>query len=191
MQPKIVFGAAQKTQSVASTNYVNITGSRCFVLSWAWGKPKAQQRNSGRELSPAASSDPRFTVSPFSGGVAVRPGMAMLLRRRLPLLRLLRPLHTESAASTSSSSTPPPPPPPFQKPHAAAVEPGSRRLRFPNATPVESVRGASKLFSTAAYLALGAAAALASLPVAFADSNEQVLFSGFSVRFFFLEVRFA
>ncbi|CAD6249551.1 unnamed protein product [Miscanthus lutarioriparius] len=96
--------------------------------------------------------------------------MAMLLRRRLPLLRLLRLLHAESAASTSSFSTPPPS---LQKPHATAVGPGSRRLRFPNATPVESVRGASKSSSAAAYLAIGAAAALASLPVAYADSNEQ------------------
>jgi len=75
------------------------------------------------------------------------------------------------------------------------VGPGSRRLRFPNATPVESVRGASKSSSAAAYLAIGAAAALASLPVAYADSNEQVLFIGFSIaRFFFcaiLGVRFA
>ncbi|KAG0534202.1 hypothetical protein BDA96_04G259400 [Sorghum bicolor] len=96
--------------------------------------------------------------------------MAMLLRRRLPLLRLLRLLHTESAASTSLSSTPPPP---LQKPHAAVVGLGSRRLRFPNATPAESVSRASKSSSAAAYLAIGAAAALASLPVAYADSNEQ------------------
>ena len=109
--------------------------------------------------------------------------MAMLLRRRLPLLRLLRLLHAESAASTSSFSTPPPS---LQKPHATAVGPGSRRLRFPNATPVESVRGASKSSSAAAYLAIGAAAALASLPVAYADSNEQVLFIGFSIAQFFL-----
>lgn len=51
--------------------------------------------------------------------------------------------------------------------------PRSRRLRFPNATPVESGRGAGKSSPAAAYLALGAAAALASLPVAYADSNEQ------------------
>jgi len=50
---------------------------------------------------------------------------------------------------------------------------GSRRLRFPNATPAESVSRASKSSSAAAYLAIGAAAALASLPVAYADSNEQ------------------
>lgn len=58
--------------------------------------------------------------------------------------------------------------------------PRSRRLRFPNAAPVESGRGAGKSSPAAAYLAMGAAAALASLPVAYADSNEQVLSIGFS-----------
>ncbi|WVZ73733.1 hypothetical protein U9M48_022011 [Paspalum notatum var. saurae] len=99
--------------------------------------------------------------------------MAMLLRRRLPLLRLLRALHTESAASTSSSY---PPPPPLQNPRAAAspsAAAGSRRLGFLGATPLASARGASRPSSAAAYLAVGAAAALASLPVAYADGNEQ------------------
>ncbi|KAL6912157.1 hypothetical protein ACP4OV_000962 [Aristida adscensionis] len=97
--------------------------------------------------------------------------MAMLLRRRLPLARLLRALQTESAASTTSSSSPPPP---LQKPPAAAspsVAPGSR-LGFLSATPLASARGGSAS-SSAAYLAIGGAAALASLPVAFADANEQ------------------
>ncbi|OEL20949.1 hypothetical protein BAE44_0018032 [Dichanthelium oligosanthes] len=100
--------------------------------------------------------------------------MAMLLRRRLPLLRLLRPLHTESAAALASSSSTPPRP--LQKPHAAAspsVAPGSRRLGFLNATPLASARGTSASSSAAAYLAIGAAAALASLPVVYADGNEQ------------------
>ncbi|RLM80973.1 katanin p60 ATPase-containing subunit A-like 1 isoform X1 [Panicum miliaceum] len=100
--------------------------------------------------------------------------MAMLLRRRLPLLRILRQLHTESAASASSSSSAPLPP--LQKPHAAAspsVAPGSRRLGFLNARPLASARGASASFSSAAYLAIGAAAALASLPVVYADGNDQ------------------
>ncbi|XP_039773235.1 uncharacterized protein LOC120641254 [Panicum virgatum] len=100
--------------------------------------------------------------------------MAMLLRRRLPVLRLLRPLHTESAASASSSSSAPLPP--LQKPHAAAspsVAPGSRRLGLLNATPLASARGASASSSSAAYLAIGAAAALATLPVVYADGNEQ------------------
>jgi len=100
--------------------------------------------------------------------------MAMLLRRRLPVLRLLRPLHTESAASASSSSSAPLPP--LQKPHAAAspsVAPGSRRLGFLNATPLASARGASASSSSSAYLAIGAAAALATLPVVYADGNEQ------------------
>nr|CAB3447887.1 unnamed protein product [Digitaria exilis] len=99
--------------------------------------------------------------------------MAMLLRRRLPLVRLLRQLHTDSVASASSSSAPPPPLP---KPHAAAspsVAPGSRRLGFLNPTPLASARAASASSSAAAYLAVGAAAALASLPVAYADGNEQ------------------
>nr|CAB3451038.1 unnamed protein product [Digitaria exilis] len=99
--------------------------------------------------------------------------MAILLRRRLPLLRLLRQLHTDSVASASSSSAPPPPLP---KPHAAAspsVAPGSRRLGFLNPTPLASARAASGSSSAAAYLAVGAAAALASLPVAYADGNEQ------------------
>jgi len=107
--------------------------------------------------------------------------MAMLLRRRLPVLRLLRPLHTESAASASSSSSAPLPP--LQKPHAAAlpsVAPGSRRLGFLNATPLASARGASASSSSAAYLAIGAAAALATLPVVYADGNEQVVIFGFS-----------
>jgi phage-related minor tail protein len=100
--------------------------------------------------------------------------MAMLLRRRLPLLRLLRQLHTESVTSASSSTTPPLP---LQKPPAAAspyVAPGSRRLGFLNATPLASAHGASASSSAAAYLAVGAAAALASLQVAYADGNEQV-----------------
>ncbi|KAJ1280976.1 hypothetical protein BS78_04G273500 [Paspalum vaginatum] len=99
--------------------------------------------------------------------------MAMLLRRRLPLLRLLRALHTESAVSTSSSY---PPPPPLQNPRAAAspaVAAGSRRLGFLDATPLASAPGASRSSSAAAYLAVGAVAALASLPVAYADGNEQ------------------
>jgi len=107
--------------------------------------------------------------------------MAMLLRRRLPLRRLLRPLHTESAASASSSSSAPLPP--LQKPHAAAspsVAPGSRRLGLLNATPLASARGASASSSSAAYLAIGAAAALATLPVVYADGNEQVVIFGFS-----------
>uniref|UniRef100_A0A0A9CPU4 Uncharacterized protein n=1 Tax=Arundo donax TaxID=35708 RepID=A0A0A9CPU4_ARUDO len=99
--------------------------------------------------------------------------MAMLLRRRLPLFRRLRPPLAESAAFTSSSS----PPPPLQTPPAAAtpaVVLGSR-LGFLNATPLASARGpsASSSASAAAYLAIGAAAALASLPVAYADGNEQ------------------
>ena len=94
--------------------------------------------------------------------------MAMLLRRRLPLIRLLRPLQTLAAASTASS----PQLPPLQKPVAAAtaaspsVALGSR-LGLPGARPRASASNAS------AFLAAGAAAALAMLPtVAYADANE-------------------
>ncbi|CAO2047558.1 unnamed protein product, partial [Urochloa humidicola] len=113
---------------------------------------------------------PRDPKPLFPGG---EPGMALLLRRRVPLLRLLRQLHTESVASTSSSSTLPPP---LQNPRGAAsppVAPGSRRLGFLNATPLASAHRASTSSSAAAYLAIGAAAALASLPVVYADGNEQ------------------
>ncbi|XP_062220242.1 uncharacterized protein LOC133919762 isoform X2 [Phragmites australis] len=99
--------------------------------------------------------------------------MAMLLHRRLPLARLLRPPQIESAAFASSSS----PSPPLQTPLAAAspsVMLGSR-LGFLNATPLASAQGpsVSSSASAAAYLAIGAAAALASLPVAYADGNGQ------------------
>ncbi|KAL6633574.1 hypothetical protein ACP70R_026245 [Stipagrostis hirtigluma subsp. patula] len=99
--------------------------------------------------------------------------MAMLLRRRLPLVRLLRPLQTESAAYNTTSSSPPPP---LQKPPAAASPSAALgpRLGFLNAKPLASARGASaSASSSAAYLAVGAAAALASLSVAYADANEQ------------------
>ncbi|KAF0932585.1 hypothetical protein E2562_010463 [Oryza meyeriana var. granulata] len=96
--------------------------------------------------------------------------MAMLLRRRLPLVRLLRPLQTEATASTTST-----PPPPLQNRPAAAppsVALGSR-LGFSGA-PRASAREASAS-TTAAFLAAGAAAALASLPAAYADANEGVV----------------
>ncbi|TVU28465.1 hypothetical protein EJB05_19982 [Eragrostis curvula] len=102
--------------------------------------------------------------------------MAMLLRRRLPLLRLIRPLQAASAPFTSSFSSGPLPP--LQKPPVTAsssVKLGSR-LGFLNARPLASARGdssSSSSYSTAACLAIGAAAALSSLPVAYADANEQ------------------
>uniref|UniRef100_A0A0E0K0W0 AAA+ ATPase domain-containing protein n=1 Tax=Oryza punctata TaxID=4537 RepID=A0A0E0K0W0_ORYPU len=93
--------------------------------------------------------------------------MAMLLRRRLPLARLLRPLQTEAAVSTTTS------PPPLQNRPAAASPSHAlgSRLGFSNGVRGASAREASA-FTTAAFLAAGAAAALASLPVAYADANE-------------------
>ncbi|KAK3159054.1 hypothetical protein QOZ80_2AG0145080 [Eleusine coracana subsp. coracana] len=98
----------------------------------------------------------------------------MLLRRRLPLLRLMRPLQAASAPYSSAAG----PLPALQKPPvttSSSVELGSR-LGFLNAAPLASARGESapsSSYSTAAYLAIGAAAALGSLPVAYADANEQ------------------
>ncbi|XP_051192602.1 uncharacterized protein [Lolium perenne] len=97
--------------------------------------------------------------------------MAMLLRRRIPLFRLLRPLQTVAAASTTTA--PSPQLPPLQNPvtAAAAASPSvalGSRLGFPSATPRTSAS------SAAAFLAAGAAAALAMLPtVAYADANEE------------------
>ncbi|CAM0944258.1 unnamed protein product [Alopecurus aequalis] len=97
--------------------------------------------------------------------------MAMLLRRRLPLTRLIRPLQTVAAASTTTASSPQLPP--LQNPIAAAASPsvalGSRLgLGLPSARPRVSAS------SAAAFLAAGAAAALAALPtVACADANEE------------------
>uniref|UniRef100_A0ACD5YTN2 Uncharacterized protein n=1 Tax=Avena sativa TaxID=4498 RepID=A0ACD5YTN2_AVESA len=96
--------------------------------------------------------------------------MAMLLRRRLPLLRLLRPLQTVAGASTTAALSPQLPSLQTPVPAAAAspsVALGSR-LGFPNARPHASAS------SAAAFLAAGAAAALAMLPtVAYADANEE------------------
>jgi len=96
--------------------------------------------------------------------------MAMLLRRRLPLLRLLRPLQTVAGASTTTALSPQLPSLQTPVPAAAAspsVALGSR-LGFPSARPHASVS------SAAAFLAAGAAAALAMLPtVAYADANEE------------------
>uniref|UniRef100_A0A0D9VKU2 AAA+ ATPase domain-containing protein n=1 Tax=Leersia perrieri TaxID=77586 RepID=A0A0D9VKU2_9ORYZ len=94
-------------------------------------------------------------------------GMAMLLRRRLPLVRLLRPLHTEAAASATSS-------PPLQSRPAAAAPSVARgsRLGFLRGAPTASAREGSAS-TTSAFLAAGAAAALASMPVvAYADASE-------------------
>ncbi|KAI4967399.1 hypothetical protein ZWY2020_027872 [Hordeum vulgare] len=93
----------------------------------------------------------------------------MLLRRRLPVTRLLRQLQTGAAAASTTSSSPPPPP--LQKPIAASASPSTTqgsRLGFPNA---KSRASSSK---SAAFLAAGAAAALAALPVvSYADANEE------------------
>uniref|UniRef100_A0A0D9YY14 AAA+ ATPase domain-containing protein n=1 Tax=Oryza glumipatula TaxID=40148 RepID=A0A0D9YY14_9ORYZ len=94
--------------------------------------------------------------------------MAMLLRRRLPLARLLRPLQAEAAASTTSS------PPPLQNRPAAASPSHAlgSRLGFLNGVPGAPGAREASAFTTAGFLAAGAAAALASLPVAYADANE-------------------
>lgn len=96
--------------------------------------------------------------------------MAMLLRRRLPLARLLRPLQAEAAASTTSS------PPPLQNRPAAASPSHAlgSRLGFLNGVPGAPGAREASAFTTAGFLAAGAAAALASLPVAYADANEVV-----------------
>ncbi|KAM0927227.1 hypothetical protein ACQ4PT_003294 [Festuca glaucescens] len=96
--------------------------------------------------------------------------MAMLLRRRHPLARLLRPLQTVAAASTTTA--PSPQLSPLQNPvTAAATSPSvvlGSRLGLPSATPLASAS------SAAAFLAAGAVAALAMLPtVAYADGNEE------------------
>jgi hypothetical protein len=100
--------------------------------------------------------------------------MAMLLSRRLPLLRLTRPLQAASAPYTSAASGPIPP---LQRPPVTTSSSATlgSRLGFPNATPLASARGDSVSSSSfAAYLTIGAAAALAAMPVAYADANEQV-----------------
>ncbi|KAG8072336.1 hypothetical protein GUJ93_ZPchr0006g43279 [Zizania palustris] len=103
--------------------------------------------------------------------------MVMLLRRRLPLVlppRLFQRLQTEAAAAAAPTSRSSPPPPPLQKRPAAAapsVALGSR-LGFLNGILRNSAREAPA-FATAAFLAVGAAAALASLPVVHADANEE------------------
>uniref|UniRef100_A0A453PL86 ATPase AAA-type core domain-containing protein n=1 Tax=Aegilops tauschii subsp. strangulata TaxID=200361 RepID=A0A453PL86_AEGTS len=104
-------------------------------------------------------------------------GTAMLLRRRLPATRLLRQLQTGAAAASTTTSSPPPPPP-LQKPIAASASASpstalGSRLGFPNA---KSRASSSR---SAAFLAAGAAAALASLPVvAYADANEEGVADG-------------
>ncbi|KAB8088838.1 hypothetical protein EE612_013580 [Oryza sativa] len=102
--------------------------------------------------------------------------MAMLLRRRLPLARLLRPLQAEAAASTTSS------PPPLQNRPAAASPSHAlgSRLGFLNGVPGAPGARDASAFTTAGFLAAGAAAALASLPVAYADANEGVVDSAVS-----------
>ncbi|XP_020168989.3 uncharacterized protein [Aegilops tauschii subsp. strangulata] len=101
----------------------------------------------------------------------------MLLRRRLPATRLLRQLQTGAAAASTTTSSPPPPPP-LQKPIAASASASpstalGSRLGFPNA---KSRASSSR---SAAFLAAGAAAALASLPVvAYADANEEGVADG-------------
>lgn len=102
--------------------------------------------------------------------------MAMLLRRRLPLARLLRPLQAEAAASTTSS------PPPLQnRPSAASPSHAlGSRLGFLNGVPGAPGAREASAFTTAGFLAAGAAAALASLPVAYADANEGVVDSAVS-----------
>ncbi|XP_052144396.1 uncharacterized protein LOC127763662 isoform X3 [Oryza glaberrima] len=102
--------------------------------------------------------------------------MAMLLRRRLPLARLLRSLQAEAAASTTSS------PPPLQNRPAAASPSHAlgSRLGFLNGVPGAPGAREASAFPTAGFLAAGAAAALASLPVAYADANEGVVDSAVS-----------
>ncbi|XP_015688369.1 outer mitochondrial transmembrane helix translocase [Oryza brachyantha] len=102
--------------------------------------------------------------------------MAMLLRRRLPVVRLLRSLQTEAAVSTTSA--PPPPPLPLQnRPAAAAAAPSvalGSRSGFLSGVPRAEARDASAS-TKAAFLAAGAVAALASLPAAYADADEGVV----------------
>ncbi|GJN22231.1 hypothetical protein PR202_gb09781 [Eleusine coracana subsp. coracana] len=166
-----------------------------FVLSWAGGKPNCRKQKPPAANTPdsgSVSSSPLDSREPAAAGYrrtrspaprdqepflpVGEPGMStMLLRRRLPLLRLIRPLQAASAPYSSASG----PLPALQKPPvttSSSVELGSR-LGFLNAAPLASARGestSSSSYSTAAYLAIGAAAALGSLPVAYADANEQV-----------------
>ncbi|KAK3155232.1 hypothetical protein QOZ80_2BG0200600 [Eleusine coracana subsp. coracana] len=165
-----------------------------FVLSWAGGKPNCRKQKPPAANTPdsgSVSSSPLDSREPAAAGYrrtrspaprdqepflpVGEPGMStMLLRRRLPLLRLIRPLQAASAPYSSASG----PLPALQKPPvttSSSVELGSR-LGFLNAAPLASARGestSSSSYSTAAYLAIGAAAALGSLPVAYADANEQ------------------
>jgi hypothetical protein len=99
--------------------------------------------------------------------------MAMLLRRRLPLARLLRPLQTVAAAYTTTASSPQLPP--LQNPFTAAADASpsvalGSRLGLPSARPRASASSAAALFAGCA------AAAAAALPtVAYADAgNEEV-----------------